>query len=78
MAKYEFRFVVSDVELSDEESEKVSRAVAQAGALALAEYTPDDAVTVMAGPNVWWRGIPAARITKALQKAAIERVNGKA
>lgn len=74
MAKLEFRFVVSDVELSEEEQEKVGRAVAQAGALALAEVTPANAVTVLAGRNIWWRGIPRDELLQPLQDFAQKEV----
>lgn len=36
-SKHEFRFVVSGIELSDEQKEQIGNAVGRAGALALAE-----------------------------------------
>lgn len=74
MAKLEFRFVVSDVELTPEHQERISQAVAQAGALALAEVTPADAVTIRVGHNIWWRGIPAEDLREALQSFAHQQV----
>ena len=73
MARYEFRFVVTDTELSEEHQEKVSRAVAEAGALALASATPFGAVTVPIGINVLWRGLPPPEIYDALREAAAQK-----
>lgn len=58
MAQYEFKFVVTDVDLSDDVREQVSQALAEAGAIALSEFTGPDASTVRLGPGWWWRGIP--------------------
>jgi hypothetical protein len=71
MAKYEFRFTVTGVDLSNEMEERVSRAVGQAGALALAAETPEEAQTVRIGPGWWWRGIPPVTISKELQEFAV-------
>ena len=49
MPVLEFKFVVSDVKLTKAQEAKVSQAVAQAGALALAEITPPNAVSVQIG-----------------------------
>ena len=76
MAKHEFRFIVTDVELSTEHEQRISRAVAQAAALALAEVTPANAVTVPLGRNIWWRGIPQPELLKALEQYAQGRVGG--
>jgi hypothetical protein len=70
MARYEFKFVVTDVELSDEHRQKVSQAVAEAGALALASATPPDAVTVRVSEYVLWRGIPPVTILRDLESYA--------
>ncbi|HEY1917022.1 MAG TPA: hypothetical protein VGH27_15740 [Streptosporangiaceae bacterium] len=70
MARYEFTFVVTDVELSDEHRQKVSQAVAEAGALALASATPPDAVTVRVSEYVLWRGIPPVTILRDLASYA--------
>jgi hypothetical protein len=78
MARYEFRFVVTDAELSDEHQRKVGQAVAEAGALALAAATPPEAVTVRCAENVWWRGIPPAEIYEALEQAAVSKAGGEA
>jgi hypothetical protein len=84
MARYEFRFIVTDAELSEEHQRNVSQAIAEAGTLAVAAGTPRDAVTVVGashlidGPGVpWiWRGIPPLTITKGLQEYAVEQVSG--
>ena len=70
MPNHEFSFVVSDVKLTKAQASQISAAVAQAGALALAEITPPNAVSVQIGPNRWWRGIPAPDLYKQLQQFA--------
>ena len=78
MPRYEFKFVVTDTELSEEHQQKVGQAVAEAGALALAGLVPPDAVTVRWRPNQWWRGIPPAEIYSALEEVAAEKARGEA
>lgn len=73
MARYEFRFVVTDTELSEEHQQRVGQAIAEAGALALAGSTPLDAVTVRIGPNQWWRGFPPVTVFQALEEAAARK-----
>jgi hypothetical protein len=83
MARYEFRFIVTDAELSEEHRQQVSQAIAEAGTLAVAAGTPRDAMTVIGethllqGPGVpWiWRGIPPVTILEGLQEHAAKRVN---
>ena len=83
MARYEFRFIVTDAELSEEHQRKVSQAIAEAGTLAVAAQTPREALTVvgdshlLSGPGVpWiWRGIPPVTLTEGLQAYAAEQVN---
>jgi hypothetical protein len=70
LAKQEFSFVVTDVKLTKAQVAQIGQAVAQAGALALAEVTPPNAVSVQIGPNRWWRGIPAPDLYKQLQQFA--------
>lgn len=67
MARYEFRFVITDVELSEEHQQKVSRAIAEAGAMAVAELTPAGAVTLPYLKNLWWRGIPPEPLREAIR-----------
>jgi hypothetical protein len=76
LATHEFRFVVTEVKLTKAQQEKIGQAVAQAGALALAEITPPNAVSVQIGPNRWWRGIPAPEIFKELEAFATKRAGG--
>ena len=73
MSKYQFTFIVTDVELSPEVEQQISQAVGQAGALALAEVTPPDALTVMYRRNVWWRGLPPAELTRLVGDVAEEK-----
>jgi hypothetical protein len=70
MATHEFKFVVSDADLTPEQIERVSSAVAQAGTLAVAELTPSDAITFRVGPSWVWRGIPPVTVRQALQDHA--------
>lgn len=77
VAKYEFKFVITDVELSKEVQARVGQAVAQAGALALAEITPPEAITVGIGRNIWWRGIPVPDLVQAIQEAAVQKAKGR-
>jgi hypothetical protein len=81
MARYEFRFIVTDADLSEGQQRKVSQAIAEAGTLAVAAETPREAVTVVGesrllGPGVpWiWRGIPPVTLTEGLQAYATEKV----
>lgn len=78
MARYEFRFIVTDAELSEEHQRKVGQAVAEAGALALAAAVPAEALTVRFAENVWWRGIPPVEIYQALEEAAAIKAGGEA
>ncbi len=73
MATHQFKFVVSDIDLTPEQVERVARAVAQAGTLALADETPEDAITYKVRPGVFWRGLPPVEIADVLQKVAAEK-----
>lgn len=83
MARYEFRFIVTDAELSEEHQRKVSQAIAEAGTLAVAAETPREALTVvgdsrlLAEPGIpWiWRGLPPVTLTEGLQSYAAEKAN---
>lgn len=78
MAKYEFKFVVSDVRLTKAQEAQIGQAVAQAGALALAEHTPAAAVTVPVGKNIWWRGLPPPPLLRELEQFAAKVAGGRA
>jgi hypothetical protein len=63
MARYEFSFVVTDVELSEEQRQRVGRAVALAGTGALSSALPAGAVTAPVENEDlrfvrFWCGIP--------------------
>ncbi|MBT2493419.1 hypothetical protein J7E96_33950 [Streptomyces sp. ISL-96] len=73
-SKHEFQFVLTGVELTDEQQEKVSRAVAQAGVLALGELAPRESVTVRVKPKVWWHGIPRPDLMQELQRSAADQL----
>ena len=74
MATHQFKFAVSDVDLTPEQVEHIGQAVAQAGALAVANLVPDHAVSVQVRPGIWWRGIPAPEILKELEAFAAKQV----
>ena len=77
MPNHEFSFVVSDVKLTKAQSAKIAEAVAHAAALALADVTPPNAVSVQIGPNRRWRGIPAPDLYKQLQQFATKSAGGR-
>lgn len=64
MSRYEFSFVVTEVELSEEQRIRVGREVAMAGAAALADALPADAVSAPVTRDEYllryWCGIPPA------------------
>ena len=74
MATHQFKFAVSDVDLSDDQVERIGQAVAQAGALALADLVPERAISVQVRPGIWWRGIPAPDIYKQLEQFAAKQI----
>jgi len=61
MARYEFKFVISDVELSDEHRERVGEAIAQAGALAVCGSDPRRRNQHPLRPRLVVAGLPADR-----------------
>jgi hypothetical protein len=76
MPTHQFKFVVSDVELTPEQVARIGQEVAEAGALALAAHAPADAVSVQVRPGIWWRGIPAEAIVRDLQEFAVGQIEG--
>jgi hypothetical protein len=74
VATHQFKFAVSDVELKPEQIERIGQAVAQAGALALADITPENAISVQVKPGIWWRGIPAPDLYKQLEAFAAKQI----
>ena len=74
MAKYDFGFTVTGVDLDAEAQERIARAVGLAGASALGEDTPDNSVTVQVRPGWWWRGIPPIEIERGLQQYANQEI----
>ncbi|MEW2136368.1 hypothetical protein AB0892_07115 [Streptomyces sp. NPDC005409] len=73
-SKNEFKFVVTGVELTEEQQARVSLAIAQAGALALGDLAPREAVGVRLDPKVWWHGIPKEGVIQQLQEFAAAEV----
>ncbi|MEU8524917.1 MULTISPECIES: hypothetical protein [Streptomyces] len=71
--KHEFKLVLTDVELTEEQQERVSRAVAQAGVMALGDLLPKESLTVPVRRGVWWYGIPRPDLMTELQGLATER-----
>ncbi len=74
MATHQFKFAVSDVDLTPAQIEKVGQAVAQAGALAIADLTPKKAITIQVRPDFWWRGVPADDLAKQISAFANKQV----
>jgi hypothetical protein len=80
MARYEFRFILTDTELSEEHQLKVSQAIAEAGTLAVAGQVPREALTVVGRPSYgpgwpWiWCGLPPVTIGEELQAFAAGKV----
>ena len=74
MATHVFKFVVSDVDLTPEQQERISRAVSQAGILAVGDLTPDESVTFQLGHHGLWNGIPPVDVLHALETYVSEQV----
>jgi hypothetical protein len=74
MATHVFKFVVSDVDLTPEQQERISRAVSQAGILAVGDLTPGESVTFQLGHHGLWNGIPPVDVLQALETYVSEQV----
>ncbi|NUP41236.1 MAG: hypothetical protein HOY76_30490 [Streptomyces sp.] len=72
--KNEFKFVVTGVELTEDQQQLVGRAIAQAGALALGELAPRHSLPVAVNPKVWWYGDPAKEVLAPVQEYAAGQV----
>jgi hypothetical protein len=71
VGRYEFKIVVSDVDLSETHQKKIGQAIAQAGAMAIAESTSGEpVVSVPLGLNKLWLGRPAPKILHELEAFA--------
>lgn len=73
MPTHQFKFVVSDVDLTPEQVDAIGQKVSQAGALAVASHVPREAVTVQVRPGIWWLGKPAPEVTKQLEGFAAKQ-----
>jgi hypothetical protein len=76
MAKHEFRFVVTDVDLDEDDRERVSQAISQAAAFALADQTPPNAVSY-SFRNILWRGIPPVELQAQLEQLVEEKTGAE-
>jgi hypothetical protein len=77
MATHVFKFVVSDVDLTPEQQERISRAVSQAGILAVGDLTPGESITFHPGRGgypVSWLGLPPIDVRHALETYVSEQV----
>ena len=74
MGRYEFKVVVSEVELSDAHQEQIGRAVAQAGAAAIAEHVGGEAQSIPVGLRHWWCGIWPEKTRDEMKQFAREQV----
>ncbi|RPF38238.1 hypothetical protein [Streptomyces sp. TLI_185] len=72
--KNEFKFVVTGVELTEDQQQLVGRAIAQAAAPALGELAPRAALPVAVNPKVWWYGDPAKEVLAPVQDYAAGQV----
>jgi hypothetical protein len=74
MATHQFKFVVSDVDLSGAQIDEIGRAIAGAGSAALAGFTPVDAIEIQLAPKWWWRGLPRDDLHRALEAYVRDQV----
>jgi hypothetical protein len=70
MGRYEFKFVVSDIDLSEEQEKRVEQAVAQAGTLAIAETTSKQPMCVVLPLHKVWCGLPPFETIRDLEAFA--------
>jgi hypothetical protein len=76
MATHQFKFAVSDANLTDAQVAEVSQAIARAGSAAVAKFTPNTAIDVQIGLLEWWRGVPRDEIMIQLKKFASQHAGG--
>ncbi len=76
MARYEFRVVVSGVELSKDHEKEVGQAVAQAGAAAIATALGGAPLSVPVDLQRWWIGIPRPELVRELEQEAQQAMRG--
>ncbi|MGW4898110.1 hypothetical protein ACWEQL_38560 [Kitasatospora sp. NPDC004240] len=77
IGKHEFKFVLTGVELTEDQQERISRTVAQAGTLALGDLLPEKAIGVQVERKIWWCGIPVDDLLTALRRHAADQVRIK-
>jgi hypothetical protein len=70
MGRYEFKFVISDVELTDEQQETIGQAVGQAGATAVSHFTDAVPLYIPLGLRHVWCGIPPAEVVDEIESYA--------
>jgi hypothetical protein len=75
--RHEFRFVVTNVSLEPDQIEKIGRAIVQAGTLAVADLTPEEAVNFQVRPGIWWRGLPPVEIVEGLKEFGAKQVGAQ-
>jgi len=75
MGRYEFKFVVSDVDLSEEQEKRIEQAVAQAGTLAIAETSSKQPMCVVLPFHKVWCGFPPFETIRDLEAFAAARAS---
>jgi hypothetical protein len=75
VGRYEFKFVVSDIDLSEEQERRVEQAVAQAGTLAIAESTSEQPMCVVLPFHKVWCGLPPFETIRDLEAFAASRAD---
>lgn len=77
MPSYVFKYVVSDIDLTPEQINRVGRAVADAGIQTVADivkFGPRGHVTYQFKPEGLWQGMPPEDLDKALGAYVAEQV----
>jgi hypothetical protein len=70
MGRYEFKVVVSGVELSEEQQKRIGQSVSQAGATAIAQFSKGDPLSVPVDLKHLWIGYPAPELLRELESFA--------
>ncbi|HEX3391368.1 MAG TPA: hypothetical protein VHS55_02280 [Solirubrobacteraceae bacterium] len=74
MGRYEFKVVVSGVELSEEQQKHIGQSISQAGATAVAGFSRGGPISVPVDLNHLWIGIPVPELLHDLEGFAQKQV----
>jgi hypothetical protein len=75
MGRYEFRVVVSDIDLSEEQEKAIEQAVALAGVMAVAEVASVQPMYRVLRPRRIWCGLPPFDFVADLDTFAARRID---